>query len=121
MEMDELLRALECDCVNATKARFLEDGAFYLQIAKEALNDPGFERLGTQLAQEEAAAAFDTAHMLKGLIANFGITPLYNLTVQIVEALRTEAPDAAQLHALFAQLMQQRALDQKILSEFTEA
>lgn len=118
-EMDTLLNDLECDSVKATKARFLEDGDFYLESVAEALDDPGFELLGSQLETRETAAAFDTAHMLKGMIGNFGISPLYRLVIGIVEPLRTGAPDFAQLDGLYEKLISQRDKDRAIVSRYS--
>ena len=116
--MDELLRALACDSIDDTKARFLNDGHFYLEMAGEAMNDPGFSLLGVQLKTEETSAGFETAHMLKGLIGNFGIAPIYSLLSQIVEPLRTGKPDYQQLQGLYSQLQQQRELVQKTLAQW---
>ena len=50
--------------------------------------DPAFETLGRALDEENAADGFDAAHSLKGILANTGLTPLYNTIVRIVEPLR---------------------------------
>ena len=116
MNMDELLHALACDTIDDTKARFLNDRHFYLEMATEAVDDPGFSRLGIQLENKETSAAFETAHMLKGMIGNFGIAPMYSLISQIVEPLRTGKPDYEQLHGLFTRLLEQREQVRKNLA-----
>lgn len=69
-------------------ARFLDDEEFYVMILNQMLEDPGFAQLETQLSGTDVKAAFDTAHMLKGIIANCGITPMFDEIVKIVEPLR---------------------------------
>lgn len=74
--------------LDSTKERFLCDWDFYYGIVLEALNDKGFDEMRKQLVEKNYKSAFDTAHMLKGIISNCGITPLYNLILLIVEPLR---------------------------------
>ena len=68
--------------------------------------DPAFDTLGAQLEQNNIAAAFDTAHLLKGIIANTGLTPLHREIVQIVEPLRGGSSDGVAPH--YAALMEKR-------------
>ncbi len=106
--MDKLLESLGCKDIETTKARFLNDTDFYLEIVNEMLGDAGFETLGGQLERRETNAAFDTAHMLKGIAGNCGVTPLYDLIVQIVEPLRGGAPEYPALEETYRRLMEQR-------------
>lgn len=88
--MDELVKALEemgCD-MTSTLSRFLDDREFYAECLTEMLADEGFARLGTELEAQDAQAAFATAHMLKGIIANMGIYSMLDGIVKIVEPLR---------------------------------
>ncbi len=68
--MDEL-RARGCD-VEGALTRFL----------------PAFSALDEALKAKDAETAFRHAHTLKGLTANMGLTPLYDIVVKIVEPLR---------------------------------
>lgn len=108
MKMDELLAQLGCASIPATQARFLDDISFYRDIALEALGDPAFEELSTQLTAHNTAAAFDTAHMLKGVVSNCGITPLFDAIVALVEPLRGGQPDYSQMQCNYAAMLARR-------------
>ena len=86
--LKDMLRQFGCEDVTQTSERFLDDEEFYLSVVSQMLEDSGFETLGQQLKGTDVRAAFDTAHMLKGIIANCGITPMLKEIVQIVEPLR---------------------------------
>ncbi len=117
--MDDLLTKLGCKDIELTKARFLNDREFYLEVTRELLEDPGFEQLGEQLQKQEQQRAFDTAHMLKGTIGNCGVTPLYKLITQIVDPLRGKNPDYSALLKLQEQLLKQRDVVKKTLEAYT--
>lgn len=76
-----------CDVEGAMK-RCLNDEDFYCKLVKTVMIDPSFENLGTTLEEGNVSQSFDIAHSLKGSLANVGLTPLYELIVQIVEPLR---------------------------------
>lgn len=84
--MDEL-RARGCD-VEGALTRFLNNEAFYVKCYKKFLDDPAFSALDEALKAKDAETAFRHAHTLKGLTANMGLTPLYDIVVKIVEPLR---------------------------------
>lgn len=120
-DIDTVLRALSCDAIAETKARFLAGADFYIEVTTEMLSDPGFEALGTELEAENAAAAFETAHTLKGIISNCGVTPLCLLIRQITETLRPRnsgavCPDYTLLRAAYAKLLCERETARGILS-----
>ncbi len=81
------LRSRGCD-VDGALVRFLNNEDFYAKCFKKFIDDPAFVGLGEALAVKDVDVAFRHAHTLKGLIANMGLTPLYDLAVQIVEPLR---------------------------------
>lgn len=88
--MNKLCSELEgwgCD-VNGAMARCLNDEDFYCKLVKTVMRDSAFEELGKTLEEGDAVKSFDLAHSLKGSLANVGLTPLYDLVVQIVEPLR---------------------------------
>ena len=76
-----------CD-VEGALVRFLNKEDFYAKCYKKFLDDPAFSALDKALKDKDADAAFRHAHTLKGLMANMGLTPLYDIVVQIVEPLR---------------------------------
>lgn len=81
------LKAWGCD-VEGALHRCLDDEDFYCKLIKTVMLDPAFEQLGTKLEEGDISQSFDISHSLKGTLANVGLTPLYNLIVQIVEPLR---------------------------------
>ena len=88
--MNEKLALLEdwgCD-ISGALPRFLQDEDFMLDCIKQVAADPSFERLSSALACGDVKEAFEAAHMLKGISANTGLTPIYELAVKLVEPLR---------------------------------
>ncbi len=85
--MTEELRKWQCD-VDGAMERFLDDEELYTSCLYAVLDDPSFEGLGKALREHRIQEAFDHAHTLKGVLANMGLTPMYDLAVQIVEPLR---------------------------------
>lgn len=88
--VDDLIKRLEeygCD-MEGTMERFLDDKKMYFICLNQMLEDPAFEELGKALSEKQIEAAFDYAHTLKGVLANMGIIPIYNIVIQIVEPLR---------------------------------
>ena len=83
----EKLQGWGCD-ISGTLPRFLDDQGFLLECIVQVSQDEGFAALRQALAEGDLAGAFDTAHMLKGILSNTGLTPLYEVIVQIVEPLR---------------------------------
>ncbi len=95
--MNKLLTTLEnwnCDIAGAMR-RFLNDESLYTMCLSQMMSDENFETLGAALAAGQSDTAFESAHALKGAIANMGVTPLYDQVVLIVEPLRgkTVAPE----------------------------
>jgi chemotaxis protein histidine kinase CheA len=108
MELGLLLKKLPCSTVDLTRSRFIDDAEFYQQITSAMFCDPGFELLGEQLKARDFSAAFKTAHTLKGIITNCGITPLSDASVYLVDLLREEKPDPSALEAAYGELITQR-------------
>ena len=110
MEIEDLLKELGCDSISATKAKFLNDKGFFLEVVSAMLTDPGFERLGEDLDHNQSRPAFETAHMLKGIIANCGVSPMNDNIVKIVEPLRGADPDFSALKKEYGKLMENRKM-----------
>lgn len=106
----ELLKAEGCNIDGAIE-RFVYDENFMLDCIEKVLAEPAFERLGEQLKVGDVDEAFETAHMLKGIIANTGLTPLYSIIIKIVEPLRKS--DISNLTDYYKELMK----EQKRISE----
>ncbi len=83
----ENLRALGAD-VDDGIGRCLGDEAFYLQMVRMVLEDPGFDGLREAIENEDLDTAFDRAHALKGTLANVALTSLADPMIEITEELR---------------------------------
>lgn len=100
--LDEL-RNKGCD-IDGAMGRFLNKEDFYARCYKKFLKDPSFAALGEALQTNNVEDAFRYAHTIKGVVANMGLTPLFDMAVEIVEPLRRNeyTPD---IDAKYAKLM----------------
>lgn len=96
--MDTTLARLKdwgCD-IDGALARTLGDEELLLYCIQQVAIDPAYQQLGQALDAGDVKAAFDAAHTLKGILGNTGVTPLYDIDVQIVEPLRAGHTDGTQ-------------------------
>lgn len=100
----EILENWHCDVAGAMR-RFLNDESLYSLCLKQMMTDENFDTLGTALRENDTVAAFERAHALKGIIANMGITPLYDQVVLIVEPLRQKSVQPDTLLPAYEKLM----------------
>ncbi len=114
--MNQLLEKLKCmDCdIDGAMSRFLDNEEFYVRCLKKMLLDPSFALLGEALRDGDVDKAFHHAHTLKGVVANMGLTPLYDLIVRIVEPLRAGHMEDGLLDA-YQRVLAQRDSYQKLL------
>lgn len=84
------LRDWGCD-MDATLERFMGDLDLYDSCLKAVVGDKAFAGLGEALRNNDIGDAFDQAHTLKGVLANMGLTPMFDIVVKIVEPLRAGA------------------------------
>ncbi len=84
--LDEL-KAMGCDTEDALD-RFLNNEEFFEQCLVKFLDDDVFETLGKNLSDQSIEDSFRSAHNLKGVCANLGITPMYTAIYDMVEDLR---------------------------------
>lgn len=110
----EELRTWGCD-VEGAMERFLEDEELYYSCLKMVSEDAALEKLAEQLKAGEAEAAFDSAHTLKGVIANVGLTPMFDIIVRLVEPLR--AGQIENLLPVYEELMQANDYLKKLLEK----
>ena len=103
--MIEELKQWGCDTAGAME-RMVDDEEFYRECLTDVVEDPCFESLGRALEARDVPAAFDAAHTLKGVLANLGLTQMYDATVRIVEPLR--AGDDQGLMPAYEELLRQR-------------
>ena len=106
------LRDWGCDTAGAVE-RMADDENFYIECLREVAEDPYFDLLGEALGAGDMTKAFDAAHTLKGVLANVGLTPIYNKIVEIVEPLRAGCAD--DMNDRFSQLIELRARLRSIL------
>lgn len=83
----EELRGWGCDVKGALE-RMAGDEEFYLECLNTIPEEPCFPGLEKALQERNVSQAFDCAHTLKGVLANLGLTPMFDKTVEIVEPLR---------------------------------
>lgn len=98
MEENHFIRRLAdwgCDTRGALD-RMLGDEAFYRECLAAFYQDKGFELLENQLERSDVRGAFESAHMLKGVAANLGLTPLYKTICTLTAPLRTGRLDGTQ-------------------------
>lgn len=72
----------------ATMRRFMGNESLYYRLLPKLFEDGSLQRLGEALDSGDLAGAFEAAHTLKGVTANLGLTPLFNVVCLIVEPLR---------------------------------
>lgn len=88
--MEAIFEELElwgCD-IDGAMGRFLDDKELYLTCLDTVITDKAFGTLGVALAEKNVSGAFDSAHTLKGVFANMGLTPMFRIVECIVEPLR---------------------------------
>lgn len=88
--------------------RVLDDEELLLELLQQAFAYEAVVPLGEHLGSGEFAQAFEEAHALKGVFANLGLTPLYDIMVRIVEPLRTGK--AEDLLSVYEELLERREL-----------
>lgn len=97
------LRDWGCDVEGALE-RFVGDEELYRVCLNTVLSDKAFAGLGAALKDGDVQEAFDHAHTLKGVLANMGLTPMYDITVDLVEPLRSGKAD--NLLSVYEKLME---------------
>lgn len=103
----EELKDWGCD-IDGALERFVGDKELYLSCLYTVLDDKAFAGLGEALRGNRIKEAFDCAHILKGVLANLGLTPMYDVTVRLVEPLR--AGNAEGLLPVYEELLETRTV-----------
>lgn len=104
--MNTVIKDLElwgCDIQGALE-RFIGDEELYVSCLHSVINDPAYDKLGDALDAGNAKEAFEYAHTLKGVLANMGLTPIYDIDVLLVEPLR--AGKCERLMPIYQELLQ---------------
>lgn len=92
--------------------RVLGDEDLLLELLQQAFVYEAVVPLGEYLRSGEAAQAFEEAHALKGVFANLGLTPLYDIMVRIVDPLRIGKTEG--LLAVYEELLERRELLERV-------
>ncbi|MBQ7265678.1 MAG: Hpt domain-containing protein [Firmicutes bacterium] len=74
--------------VDSTLRRFCGDKELFVFCIKEFAKDENFERMKIGFENKNYQEAFETAHMLKGVLVNLGMNGIYNKVYNLVELLR---------------------------------
>ena len=76
--------------VDEALVRCMNNADFYLMLVGKAIEDSRLSLLAQQITEEkDFAAAFETAHALKGMYANLSLTPLTKPVSEMTELLRS--------------------------------
>lgn len=87
-EIIDSLRKWNCDVTTALE-RFLDDEELYKSCLDIFAHDEHFGKLKEALKIKDYKNAFDSAHTLKGVAGELGLTPLYQAIIELVESLRS--------------------------------
>lgn len=76
--------------VRGVNDRFMGDNDLYQRCFSGFLEEPNFELLKQRIENKDYAAAFQSAHAIKGLSGNLGLSPFYKAICTLVESLRAK-------------------------------
>ena len=102
----EALRAYGAD-VDEGLTRCMNNEAFYLRMVGMAVADGKIADLEAAIGAGDLAAAFETAHALKGMYSNLSLTPVARPMSEITELLR--ARTETDYHPLLDEIRAQKA------------
>lgn len=109
----EQLRDWGCD-IDGAMTRFLNDEDLYVECLHTLMDNEAFTKLEESLNEGEIDQAFHWAHTLKGVLANMGLTPIYEVVARIVEILRAGSNENTM--PIYREMMEQRAKLQEIMN-----
>ncbi len=69
-------------------ARFMEDEELFAVCFSTFMEDTCVANLQTSLQKKDYVAAYESAHALKGVSGNMGLSPIYRATSHVAESLR---------------------------------
>ena len=70
-------------------SRCMNNEAMYLRLVNMALGDANYDRLASAVDADDRKAAFEAVHAIKGVAGNLSLTPLYELSSEMTDLLRT--------------------------------
>lgn len=84
MKLNELKEKMDIDIEN-TLARFGNMESFYIKFLKKFVDDKNFETLSEGIEKRDIKIVKESAHTLKGVTGNLGITRLYEISVKLMK------------------------------------
>lgn len=105
LEQLQILEEMGVD-YEKTIDRFVNKDDFYLKLLFQVRQDNNLELLAHGIKVEEKEESFSSAHTLKGLYGNMGLSYCYEKAVVVTDLLRDENPDWLQIKESFEGLKQ---------------
>ncbi len=93
MNLEEVAKALAID-LDASVARFAGNRTLYARFLKKFPDDQSMTQLQTAIEQKDSQALERSAHTLKGVCANLGLSRLADLASAVVSAVRNGDADS---------------------------
>lgn len=100
-EMKRELAAVKIDLKSAIE-RFVDNEDLFEKMLRKFPSDENFNGLKAALAKSDYEAAISCVHTLKGISGNFSMIELFDLSVEVLTALR--GGDYEKAKAVFPQL-----------------
>lgn len=99
----EDLKNIDVDVANTMK-RFLDNEALFKKFLLKFPADNNIDILKDQISQGQYDVAASTAHTLKGVTGNLGLTPMYEKFTEMVENLRNN--EYGNLETLYTEIVE---------------
>ena len=96
MTIEQCYSAIESN-YEEVLGRFAGNKMLVEKFARKFLDDPSYQTLVETMDKADYEEAFRAAHTLKGVCANLGSTPMFQVSSDLTEELRGGNPDAAKL------------------------
>lgn len=105
--------------IDSAIRRFMGNEAMYAKYLGKFLNDKNFTGLKESVAAKDYGEAYKYAHAMKGVTANIGLTPLYDITAGMSDILRKneETVDEAAICQMTEELEEKYSQFCKIMEE----
>ncbi|MEG0456647.1 MAG: Hpt domain-containing protein [Oscillospiraceae bacterium] len=90
--MDHIFKKLEeygAD-LNSAMDRFFDDKELYIQCVKSLLECDDIINLNKLIKKQKYDKAYEISHMLKGVSANLGLNPLYEIFYLLTENIKSK-------------------------------
>ena len=112
---EALMELAEWGCdIRGALNRLLNSKDLYFRLLPSVLTESSFDALGAALEEKDVRGAFESAHTLKGVLGNLGLTPMYGEACKAVELLRAGTLEG--VDPLYETLGRQRSFLGDILS-----